>query len=545
MTILTALQSGFYGRVQNACSLAGVEPGALPIIIVAGDENQGKSSTLERIAGVSVFPRGDGFTTRMPIRLTLRRLVGDNEVPETVLRQLRGKSVRDLIAGNTTVVVEERIQGVVSDCEEFVMKGMEGFLGAFRQQANSRRAEGTSKDEDTSVIDNEMIEIEIKHPGISSEMQLYDLPGIVGAPHATALKTQRITEEFVKLPNTLIVAIVSATNSSIRNSQALGLVSKHDAVSRTVLALTHCDKCETDVMKRRLAGVSSDMADLSFHSICALINRDTYIPGEGFDSTTRKEKKMFSALKPDKETKGKLGLGCLLQQINALINVYVSSVWLEETIASVRAKQQEIYLSIQALGPDPAQLVPEDVVASFLAELKSAALKEPISIRTATDESYAAALGQTPEGADPTVRSMMTCRRAIDQLTIKGLKNRVVASFLSLVENTGLRLARFYNVAEILVKAIDFDPAAFHSDFVMHLKLSGDVMNASRKASAFHVNVPLILMPSDEGFLQSLTSGSNSRLLDETCKGERARLQAAHDNCLVALDLLRHKVIEE
>lgn len=42
-----------------------------PEIVVVGGESVGKSSLLEKLAGVPIFPRGDGITTRVPFRLRL------------------------------------------------------------------------------------------------------------------------------------------------------------------------------------------------------------------------------------------------------------------------------------------------------------------------------------------------------------------------------------------------------------------------------------------------------------------------------------------
>jgi hypothetical protein len=42
-----------------------------PEIVVVGDDKAGKSSLLERICGMSYFPRAGGTCTRMPIELTL------------------------------------------------------------------------------------------------------------------------------------------------------------------------------------------------------------------------------------------------------------------------------------------------------------------------------------------------------------------------------------------------------------------------------------------------------------------------------------------
>lgn len=44
----------------------------LPTIVVIGSQSVGKSSLLEAICRVAIFPRGDGIVTRTPVRLNLR-----------------------------------------------------------------------------------------------------------------------------------------------------------------------------------------------------------------------------------------------------------------------------------------------------------------------------------------------------------------------------------------------------------------------------------------------------------------------------------------
>lgn len=56
--------------------LEGWEP---PRIVVIGDESAGKSTILEQLANVPIFPRKRRFCTRMPIELRLRRDPDDSK----------------------------------------------------------------------------------------------------------------------------------------------------------------------------------------------------------------------------------------------------------------------------------------------------------------------------------------------------------------------------------------------------------------------------------------------------------------------------------
>jgi len=45
----------------------------IPTLVALGEQNAGKSSVLDKIVGVELFPMSDGFTTRAPIELNLRQ----------------------------------------------------------------------------------------------------------------------------------------------------------------------------------------------------------------------------------------------------------------------------------------------------------------------------------------------------------------------------------------------------------------------------------------------------------------------------------------
>eukprot|EP00951_Prasinocladus_malaysianus_P008337 scaffold60317_cov19-Prasinocladus_malaysianus.AAC.1 len=79
------LLQGPYGRILTAIKAVKDCDLRLPLIVVVGDENQGKSSTLERLARKEVFPRGEGFTTRMPVKLCMQ----NSTTTRTVFRHMK------------------------------------------------------------------------------------------------------------------------------------------------------------------------------------------------------------------------------------------------------------------------------------------------------------------------------------------------------------------------------------------------------------------------------------------------------------------------
>ena len=138
--------------------------------ISSSDENQGKSSTIERLAMRQVFPRGEGFTTRMPIKLCMRNATPGQE-SQVEFKHIRFPSP-DAMTGNPTsgeVLAHELVPspGDEFDGEANVSQAMLNFIQAGRN----------GKDDDgRCVLENELIEIVIRDPAVP-DLDLYDLPG--------------------------------------------------------------------------------------------------------------------------------------------------------------------------------------------------------------------------------------------------------------------------------------------------------------------------------------------------------------------------------
>ena len=101
---------------------------SFPEIAVVGQESTGKSSVLERVLGLPLFPRGADITTRMPIRLRLSHLSAAELHEFCSAEKLResddGFYVRTRLI-NTTKAVSE-----VTECTPFEGPVHAGDLGA-------------------------------------------------------------------------------------------------------------------------------------------------------------------------------------------------------------------------------------------------------------------------------------------------------------------------------------------------------------------------------------------------------------------------------
>mmetsp|Transcript_38037 Transcript_38037/g.120090 ORF Transcript_38037/g.120090 Transcript_38037/m.120090 type:complete len:278 (+) Transcript_38037:201-1034(+) len=232
-----ALSHSAYGRVLRAVSeVKGFNSGSvslrMPVVVVIGDENEGKSSTLERIANRSIFPRGDGFTTRMVIKLCLRRSNAQAGEGTLSIRCVRVPTVADITNPDKYEQVEEPAVHPLHDLKdpaELVRTAMDRLVAL--------RA-GEDGDDGYTVLDNELLEITVATPSHNHAMDFYDLPGIVGAPPEVFTATRALTDHFLSLSETIVLCVLSARATSLRNSQALGLVLERGVASRTLAVLS-------------------------------------------------------------------------------------------------------------------------------------------------------------------------------------------------------------------------------------------------------------------------------------------------------------------
>eukprot|EP00741_Cyanophora_paradoxa_P012062 tig00020592_g11657.t1 len=66
MAAATGKESTILDDIERVRKLLRDEPLKPPMLVVVGDQSTGKTSTLERLAGVEL-PRGEGIVTRCPL----------------------------------------------------------------------------------------------------------------------------------------------------------------------------------------------------------------------------------------------------------------------------------------------------------------------------------------------------------------------------------------------------------------------------------------------------------------------------------------------
>ena len=330
---------------------------SVPRIVAIGEESSGKSSTLERLAMLEFFPSDRRLCTRMPIELRLRYRPL-NKLPDEFKDS--GFVMMSLVRSP-----DSNLDGVVqagplkpSDVETQVRDWMEQVV----REQNSELV-GISKDR---------LVIEL-YSTRKLSLDLIDLPGIVAGsirnePSDMMDQTRELSSSFLDdpaHPHTFVVAIVSAAESRVRNSQAMELVQRFHKENMTIGTLTMSDlsgdgRFRDDPyvkLKERLKGEADDLPDLELGYV-ALMNRDTALENRpSLEEMDAIEAAWFAEHAPDLQAT--CGINALTQKLVNMLETYTSNTWYRlerERLLSEREKAK-VCIARLALSSPAASMI--------------------------------------------------------------------------------------------------------------------------------------------------------------------------------------------
>jgi hypothetical protein len=184
------------------------EPGkdwSPPQIVVMGNESSGKSTILERIAMMPLFPVGENICTRLPIEVRLRH--GPAKPP--VL------SVLDLTTAPATV--ESSVTIAAENAQEGVARAMQRAIE--QEHANS-----------LGVTNKRRILLEVQRMDLPN-IDLLDLPGLVSSPDAKMKAHRRVAEENIeRVGDCALFVLCAPATAALNMSNAFNLVQKYKLV---------------------------------------------------------------------------------------------------------------------------------------------------------------------------------------------------------------------------------------------------------------------------------------------------------------------------
>ena len=457
--VAATLKSSNYGRIMRVVKRGSLTQAlghvALPSIIVVGSESAGKSSTLERIAGLTLFPRDATICTRMPIQL---RLIQDDAAA--------GSRVTVRLAGREDAVVSE------ADAARTVAE--------FMNEAVAARHGGTVQ----GVVDD-VLTIEVRKPDVPT-LDLIDLPGIVaasveGEPADMMLRTRKITEQYMCRADTVCVCVVPANATRVRDSQAMQLVQRHGKEPLTIGVLAKADLAYDPRFKQRkkqspfweledrLAGRADDMVALP-QGWVGVKNRDTMVveeEGSSLHASAEEEQRWFSE---DAKIQDGVGINQLLVKIDALFSSHIRDNWVPRATAHLKERQGIVEVELDRLGPAPSSLTLSALLAEFVSDFSAAgsanlvedAIRKELHGKFANDHAVVCGKSSIPSGTMLSVleRVQLKQRAKIGALGTTAAASRAVRQALGTAVNqifnnhTGTaQLARFAVLRDALVAA--------------------------------------------------------------------------------------------
>ena len=199
-------------------------------------------------------------------------------------------------------------------------------------------------------------------------LDLIDLPGIVagsvqGEPTNIMEETRNISASFLsddENPHTFVIAVCSARDARIRNSQAFELVQRYNKTDRTIGVLTMADLAADSRLDEpyarlisRLNADADDTPPLGLGYV-AIKNRDTV--GRDVDQTLEnanaQESEWFA--QHLSEQKDACGLDALVERPVSALQLFTRSEWViaeKARLASEQAKTQEEMNSLGSFIP--------------------------------------------------------------------------------------------------------------------------------------------------------------------------------------------------
>lgn len=196
-----------------------------PCLVVFGAESVGKSTLLQRLSLLPVFPTFKTRCTRMPIRLEIRRSSMPAPATLSVWNVIERKYV-----GQPELISLETIDG---SGEKDVKLKMMNILDVHCQGGQ------VSLD----------FELHIRATSITlPPMNLVDLPGIVENDTDLKNQTEALLARYVTSPDSrdIFLAVAAAVGTSPANWTSNRLVGLHKLSDRAIGVITKCDRVEDD-----------------------------------------------------------------------------------------------------------------------------------------------------------------------------------------------------------------------------------------------------------------------------------------------------------
>jgi hypothetical protein len=283
-----------------------------PVVVVFGPQNAGKSTLLERLAMMPLFPKGEGLCTRVPIRIRLRS--GVDQAPELGIYSREGG--------------EERIdsQTLYGNVEHSVSKIMANLMSIQKSGARGVRSD-------------RLIQVELRGPRYPN-IDLLDIPGLVVAPGPgdapdLAEQTYSLAKKVIKeMHGRAIFLAVREAGHDTRQSLTTRLLSECPEIRPISFGvLTKCDRSSDDKIVEELHASTEWDLGLGYF---ATMNKSPQTNG-GLDALRAAEQEWFAQTTVRRELleSGRAGSDHLVQHLADAYHDYLKKTWVPNTLKEI------------------------------------------------------------------------------------------------------------------------------------------------------------------------------------------------------------------
>jgi GTPase SAR1 family protein len=329
----------------------------LPKVIVIGNESTGKSSILEKITKCQVFPRNQKLCTKCPIHFRLTK--GPREYVVSLPKSTSTydgpvhdgpvQVIRDDTFGDNDVYENTKNE----DYETINLTDKNQIYGLISDYMNRMPEDFVSEQE--IVINLSDIDM--------PTFEFYDLPGIRTYPPGSALTTTNLCKKYLADKNSIVLCVVPAVTPRLTSCQSIALINQMGMGPNCVLALTMCDKLQSndieELLIKRIIGTSDELKGLNFAGCVAVINR-LHFDTNSLEDNDGNEIQWFNQnilqSVPD-EYKGHLQkiqdnimIPGLLSKMDSLYNEFIHRDWKPRILGMIETKIQGLKLRFREMG---------------------------------------------------------------------------------------------------------------------------------------------------------------------------------------------------
>ncbi len=321
-------------------SLNGWQP---PQLVAIGDESSGKSSVLERLAMMPIFPYNHRMCTRLPIHVRLRNT---HKCMPATLAVFNTRT--NTPEGQAQVIPME--YGVV-DVREKMQEIIE------REHGNASRAVST----DCIII------LTIQSPHVPT-IDLIDMPGFVSTPDALRNNTRQLVESHIQSHGkySLFLTVVRATVAP-NTSFAMEIVQKHKLQDRTIGVFSMCDRAMDDpesseeFLERLQHHPESGAVELKPHGWVCVMNRKPEAKDDAGGSTCAnfarlrrqalaEDEFMCKKIPAGTVQEGRTGCRALIDRLSRQFLQFVKQDWGPKTIMLLNQALDDAHIEMYVLG---------------------------------------------------------------------------------------------------------------------------------------------------------------------------------------------------